>query len=207
MDGREDSGVEVHFRRTTIAFVPAARGEDPRYHFAINVPRFRLPDAFNWLRERVDPLPLDDGEVVIRFEDTAADAVYFLDSGGNVVELTARDTLANDDDRPFASSLLLEVSEIGLATADVPATRNAVLAALEAPIYWGGFDDDRLTAIGDAVGTVLIAPLGRCWFPIDLQALPAPTTIVAGGLRDGTYTILGGPYVIQTVAAQARTTS
>ncbi len=207
MNGRDDSGVEVLLRRTTIAFTLADPGEEPRYHFAINVPRFRLPDAFAWLCERVDPLAFDDGEVVVRFENIDADAVYFLDGGGNVVELVARDALANDDDRPFGPPLLLEVSEIGLATADVPATGEAVLAALGAPIYWGGLNDGGLTAIGDGVGAVLVAPVGRGWIPIDLPALPAPTTIVAEGPRNETAAIPGGPYVIETVVPHARGSS
>ncbi len=40
-------------------------------------------------KERVDVLPFEDGEVVLRFEWIGADALYFHDPGGNVVELMA----------------------------------------------------------------------------------------------------------------------
>ena len=79
-------------------------------------------------------------------------------------------------------------------------TGEAVLAALEASIYWGGLAGGGLAAIGDEVGMVLIAPVGRGWYPIGLPALPVPTTIVAEGSRHTTTRVPGGPYVVETVA-------
>jgi catechol 2,3-dioxygenase-like lactoylglutathione lyase family enzyme len=203
VDEDPEGGVAVHLRRSVISFARAEPGREPRYHFAINIPRFRAQDAVAWLRARVDALPFDDGELVVRFDFIAADAVYFLDPDGNVVELIARDALPNDDASPFGPASLLEVSEIGIAATDVPATRDAVLAALGAPVFWGGLDDEGLTAIGDGAGAVLISPVGRGWIPTGLPALPQPTTIVAAGPRDVSARIPGGPYVIETIALRS----
>lgn len=85
--------VEVRLRGSTIAFAPAPPGDSPRYQYAVNVRRSRAGDALAWLRGRVAPLSLDGGRIV-RFEFIATDAVHFLDGGGNVVELIARDALA-----------------------------------------------------------------------------------------------------------------
>jgi catechol 2,3-dioxygenase-like lactoylglutathione lyase family enzyme len=194
--------VDVQLARTTIAFEPSEAGEALCYHFAINIPRGRIESALEWLRERVDVLPFEDGSEVIRFDGIAADAVYFHDAGGNVVELMARSDLLYDDDRPFGPELLLEVTEIGIAAEDVGATSEAVGRALGAEVYWGG--GEGLTAIGDAVGAVLVSPLGRGWIPTGLPALPAPTTIVAEGTQAGRAAIPGGPYVIEAVATTGR---
>ena len=152
-------GVRVGLRRSTIAFAPTAAGEEPRYHFAINVPGGRTEDALAWLRERVELLPFESGEVVVRFEWIGADSLYFHDAGRNVVELMVREELTEDDGRLFGPEHLLEVTEIGIAAEDVPATSEALREALGAPVYWGG--GEGLTAIGDATGAVLVSPVGR----------------------------------------------
>ena len=92
------------------------------------------------------------------------------------------------------------MTEIGIAVEDVSATSEALREAVGASVYWGG--GDGLTAIGDAVGAVLVSPVGRGWIPTGLPAVPAPTTIVAEGSPAGRMQLPGGPYVVE--AAQVR---
>lgn len=70
--------------------------------------------------------------------DRGASALYFLDGGGNVVELIANDRLDNNSDAPFGPDSLLEIAEIGAATVDTEATSAAMQEALSAEILWGG---------------------------------------------------------------------
>lgn len=189
-------GVAVPLRRSTIAFSPAGAGEEPRYHFAINVPGGRTDDALAWLQDRVELLPFEDGKVVVRFDWIGANSLYFHDADGNIVELMARDEIP-DPGRPFGPDDLLEVTEIGIAAEDVAATSEALREALGASVYWGG--GDGLTAIGDGVGAVLVSPVGRGWIPTGLPAEPAPTTIVAEGSPAGRAQLTGGPYVVEAV--------
>ncbi len=142
-------------------------------------------------------LPFEGGELVMRFEWIGADSLYFHDAGGNVVELMVREELTEEDGGPFGPEHLLEVTEIGVAADDVEATSAALCETLGAPVYWGG--GEGLTAIGDAVGAVLVSPLGRGWIPTGLPALPAPTTIVAAGTPAGRTEIPGGPYVVEVL--------
>jgi catechol 2,3-dioxygenase-like lactoylglutathione lyase family enzyme len=190
-------GVAVRLRRSTIAFVPGAAETKPQYHFALNVPGGRAEEALEWLGERVEVLPSDTGEPVIRFEWIGADSLYFHDAGGNVVELMAREEIVEDAGRPFGPDLLLEVSEIGIASEDVLATSDVLREALGAPTYWGG--GEGLTAVGDGAGAVLVSPRGRGWIPTDLPAEPAPTRIVADGSPRGRTEIPGGPYVVEAL--------
>jgi catechol 2,3-dioxygenase-like lactoylglutathione lyase family enzyme len=190
-------GADVRFRRTTVSFVPG-EGE-PRYHFALNVPGGRTADALAWLEGRVEVLPFEDGGKVVRFDWIGAESLYFHDAGRNVVELMVREEILEDDGQPFGPELLLEVGEIGIAADDVPATCEAVRRALGARVYWG--NEKGLTAIGDAVGAVLVSPLGRGWIPTGLPAERWPTTIVADGTPAGRTEIPGGPYVVETLGS------
>src|SRR6185437_11126355 len=103
--------------------------------------------------------------------DRGAATLYFLDGGGNVVELIANHHLDADHAGPFDAGCLLEIAEIGIATADPSATRAAIQEALAADVLWGG-----------------------------LPAQPHPTSIVAEGPEARELTLSEGPYSIRAVA-------
>ena len=119
-----------------------------------------------------------EGATVVHF-DRGPSALYFLDGGGNVVELIDNPHLTNGSNAPFGPESLIEIAEIGLATADTQATRALIQEVLSAGVLWGGQDGSLLTAIGDDHGVVIVAPTGRGWIPVGLPAQPLPTTIVA----------------------------
>ena len=198
--------LEVELRETVIRFEQASSGLDARYHFAINIPRGRIGDAARWLSDRHQLLAFhDDPDVeegaTIVHTDRGAAACYFLDGGGNVVELIANDHLDNSSQQPFGAGSLLEIAEIGIATADTDATRQAVQETLAADVLWGGRPGWQLTAIGDDHGVVIVAPIDRGWIPIGLPARPLPTTIVAAGPTERELVLPEGPYRIRSVAA------
>jgi catechol 2,3-dioxygenase-like lactoylglutathione lyase family enzyme len=135
--------VEAPLQASRIRFEQASPGADPRYHFAINVPRGSIVEAAAWIAERHELLafhddPDEEEGATIVHTDRGASALYFLDAGGNVVELIASDHLENDSDAPFGPESLLEIAEIGLATADTDATRAAIQDVLPAGVIWGG---------------------------------------------------------------------
>ena len=116
--------------------------------------------------------------------------------------MIANDHLENGSDAPFGPDSLLEIAEIGVATADTPAMRAAIQEALLAEILWGGREGWLLTAIGDDHGVVIVAPTGRGWIPVGLPARPLPTTIVAAAPRSHDVTLPEGPYRICAVAEE-----
>jgi hypothetical protein len=206
---REDDtrAVEVALRDSTIRFERVPAGIDARYHFAINIPRGRIEEAAAWVAERHELLAfhgdpdVDEGATIV-YTDRGAAAVYFLDAAGNVVELIANHHLDNDSNRAFGPESLLEIAEIGIATADTVATTRAVQDALSAEVLWGGRPGWLLTAIGDDHGVVIVAPIGRGWIPVGLQARPLPTTIIAAGPADRETRLSEGPYRVTTVRGQ-----
>jgi hypothetical protein len=202
-----DGAIEVSLQSSTFRFEQAASGFDPRYHYAINVPRGSIEEAAAWIEERHALLafhgdPDEEEGATITHTDRGASALYFLDAGGNVAELIANNHLANDSDAPFGPESLLEIAEIGVATADTKATSAAIQEVLTAEILWGGREGWLLTAIGDDHGVVIVAPSGRGWIPIGLPAVPLPTTIVAAAPRTRELTLPEGPCRIKAVAEE-----
>jgi catechol 2,3-dioxygenase-like lactoylglutathione lyase family enzyme len=196
--------IEVSLQASTIRFERSAIA-DPRYHFAINVPRGSILKAAAWIQERHELLAfhgdsdVEEGATIVH-TDRGASALYFLDAGGNVAELIANDHLDNDSHAAFGPDSLLEIAEIGVSTGDMGATSAAVQDALSAEILWGGREGWLLTAIGDDHGVVIVAPTGRGWIPVGLQARPLPTTIVASAPRAGDVTLPEGPYRLRAIA-------
>jgi catechol 2,3-dioxygenase-like lactoylglutathione lyase family enzyme len=202
-DGCE--AIEVSLQASTLRFEQASPGADPRYHFAINVPRGSIEEAAAWIEERHELLafhadPDEEEGATIAHTDRGDFALYFLDAAGNVVELIANDHLDNESGTPFGPDAFLEIAEIGVASADTEATCAAIQEALSAEILWGGREGWLLTAIGDDHGVVIVAPTGRGWIPIGLPARPLPTTIVAVARRSRELTLPEGPYRIRAVA-------
>lgn len=199
-----DGATEVLLRRSKIRFEAATGGAEPRYHFAINVPPDTIDEAAGWLGERQEILRFhDDPDVeegaTIVHTDRGAACLYFLDGGGNVVELISNPNLEDGREAVFGPDSLLEIAEIGVATADTAATRSAVEEVFGPEVLWGGSDPARLTAIGDDHGVVIVAPVGRGWIPVGLPAQALPTTIVAEGPRPAETTLPEGPYHLRAI--------
>jgi catechol 2,3-dioxygenase-like lactoylglutathione lyase family enzyme len=174
--GRDGDAIEVRLRDSTIRFERAEPSLDARYHFAINVPGDSIRAAVAWLGGRAEVLSFNGDPVRT---DVGAGCVYFLDAAGNVLELIASPHIEGDDG-DFGPDSLVEIAEIGIASADVDATAAAVQEAFDEPVRWS---DSELTAVGDRHAVVIVAPVGRGWIPVDLTARPLPTEIVGDEAR------------------------
>ena len=138
-------------------------GTVARYHFAFNIPENQIDTATSWLKQRV-PLISDENQSRFFFERWNADAVYFYDPMGNIVELIARHTLQNATALPFGVTSLLCVSEIGLVVNDVPAAVRSLTKTLDVRVY-DGENSDTFTAVGDPDGLLVVVKTGRVWYP------------------------------------------
>src|SRR5690606_21114731 len=73
-----------------------ASEEDVYYHFAFNIPSFCAMEALAWLKsEAIEIIPWNGAELV-DFSNWNAEAMYFHDPSGNIVELIARKNLNLD---------------------------------------------------------------------------------------------------------------
>jgi catechol-2,3-dioxygenase len=168
----------------------------PRYHFAFNVPENQLEAARQWLKERVSLISLN-GKDVFDFASWKAHSVYFYDAAGNVLECIARHRLPNASDRPFDAANLLNISEIGIAAADVRATVGKLMDDLGLPVF-DGAGSDSFTALGDDSGLFIVVKQGRVWYPESGVPANVGALTVTGALYDGRqFTLqMDGPQLV-----------
>ncbi len=145
------------------------------YHYAINIPENQFEAACNWLRDRVSTI-LYEGSDVINFQNWNAQSIYFYDSVGNIGELIARHHLKNETDVPFCENSLLEISEIGLPTANILELKALLNQYLGIDTYVSG--DATFQPLGDENGLFIVVVLNRVWFMTDIQATYFPIEIV-----------------------------
>lgn len=161
-----DRRLTVGIGYTVITFVRAeeaaagAGGKTPHYHFAINIPENKLDEAKRWIEAKVE-LGKEGDRDISHSELWNSDAVYFMDPGGNILELIARHTMVNGVNRPFDPERdLLGVSEMGLPTKDVPGAAD-VFESLGIPTYIR--KNPEFNPVGDEEGLFILVQPGRRW--------------------------------------------
>jgi catechol 2,3-dioxygenase-like lactoylglutathione lyase family enzyme len=181
----EDLDFTTAIGETELAFA-AAPGE-PFHHFALLVPGDRFGAALAWASERVTLLPHStSSEVVFDFPAWNAQACYFHDPAGNIVELIAhRDREATGASGGFAGTELLGLSELGLVgqpTAMAPALEQRLDLTV-----WDGQVADRnaLAFVGEPARTLILVPTGRGWLPTGRPAQRHPLEAVLSAERSG----------------------
>jgi hypothetical protein len=143
------------------------------YHFAFLVPGDRFAPALAWAHEHVEVL----GDV-FDFDNWDAEAVYFHDPAGSIVELIAHHGLEeNGRQGAFAAEELVGFSELGLV-----GDRGALLRDLEERglALWDGTIEgpDRLAFVGEKGRTLILSAPGRGWLPTGRPAEPHPVDFV-----------------------------
>jgi len=148
------------------------------YHFAFNIPCNQIRESMAWL-ERADIwlIANEKGENQIDFSSWNAEAAYFFDPAGNIVELIARRDLQNEGDHSFGPESLLGISEIGIVTDDVLAWN----ARAEAEFGILPFDKQKpspdFSALGTDMGLFIVVPEGRNWFLTNIPVVRVPLEV------------------------------
>jgi catechol 2,3-dioxygenase-like lactoylglutathione lyase family enzyme len=185
---------------TTLEFA-AGEGE-PFYHFALLAPGDRFPEMLAWAGERVELLPDSDsysGEVVFDFSNWDAQACYFHDPAGNIVELIAHRGIGEAGTKgPFAGRELLGVSELGLV-GDTTAMARLLRDDLGLELWDGSLDEGRLAFLGERARTLILGPAGRGWLPTERPAELHPVEAELSGLAAGSVELEGGLYRLSGV--------
>jgi hypothetical protein len=150
-----------------------AKGEEPFYHFAVNIPSNKIEEAEAWLSDKVKLLWMEDYQSDIAdFVNWHAKSVYFYDPAGNIVELIARFDLNNGEDEPFSSKQFLSINEVGLVfKQDEFEQRTSTLLKKYSLSYFTKQPPlPQFRAIGDDKALFVVVPEQRNWFPTDKQA-------------------------------------
>jgi catechol-2,3-dioxygenase len=179
--------LKIHAGATELVFNRADADQIGPYHFAFNIPGNLFEAGKSWLTARVEILANQDGETSLHSESWNSDSVYFKDAAGNILELIARHELPNAGGR----LRILSISEIGLATGDVPDLVKT-FEAQAGLLPYKGETSGTFTAVGDANGLFITVKQGRIWYPntgVPARLLPVRVDFQV----DGVKMILSGP--------------
>lgn len=193
--------VRVTVGETELEFVTA--DNEPFYHFALLVPGDRFSAAQNWIAKRTALLPhANHPGVVFDFPAWDAQALYFHDPAGNIVELIAhRELQPSGADGPFAPAELQGLSELGLVGR--PTSLAPPLTDDLGLTVWDGrvVDRDGLAFVGVKARTLILVPAGRGWLPTGRPAEPHPATIDIVATQEARCNLADGLYEISAASA------
>jgi hypothetical protein len=153
--------------KSKLIFEEANVDINPFYHFAFNIPSNKFEEAFEWMKQKVELLWLDDYKSYIaNFVNWHAKSFYFSDPSGNILELIARFDLNDNTEEKFSSVHIRNISEIGLVfPADGFDNKVNNLLNEYALSY---FDKQppipHFRAVGNDEGLFIIVPEHRVWF-------------------------------------------
>lgn len=183
---------------TVLIFEQAPEAWSGNYHFAFNIPANQFEAAQKWLMHRAPALSDKAGNTSFHHSDWNADSVYFLDPGGNILELIARHNLKTNalDQKPhFDANRILSVSEIGLAVDDVEGAVANLITQIPGTAVYGSGEPDMFSAVGDENGLLIIVRQGRIWYPDSgIPALHLPVDIRLTLENGGSYRITAPPF-------------
>lgn len=183
----------IQIGQSQLWFIAVPLGEQPRYHLAFNIPSNQYEAAYVWLKQRIALLHTSDGRDQFVFEAWRAEACYFADPQGNILELIARQAIPAAQGT-FGSHQFLSISELGLAGQPMPELRQLLIDKVGLAPF--GDYDDQFTALGDDHGLFILVERGRIWMPGGEAACAAeliPVRVLMEHAHQR-YTISGAPY-------------
>lgn len=145
------------------------------YHFAINIPGNQFTLAKHWAKERV-LLNRESAVDEIYYPRFEADAFYFEDPAGNVIELIARRNVDKWSD--FSVESFLNLSEISITT---PFVQEVAEKIQEIGIPISGhvqIEPDELNFLGKKDTFILLVSPKRRWYFSKRMSETSPLEIV-----------------------------
>lgn len=151
---------------------------DSIYHFAFNIPENKLEEAIKWCTEKVDLIVIQDERIIANFETWNANAVYFYDNNGNLLEFIARHDLDNFQIKEFSSKSILNISEIGIVHDDPMELGEQLVKNHDLKFFEKNFNSETFAAIGDDEGLLIIVKPYRNWYPTQISSKSNKTEII-----------------------------
>lgn len=135
------------------------------YHFAFNIPQNKLDEAIEWCKNKVDLIFIEDQNVITNFENWNANAVYFYDNNGNLLEFIARQDLNNAQNEAFSSKSILNISEIGIVNENPLELGKELIVKHNLEFFSKNDNSENFAAIGDDEGLLIMVKPNRNWYP------------------------------------------
>ena len=150
---------------------------DSIYHFAFNIPENKLDEAIEWCTNKVNLIRIEDQNVIAHFENWNANAVYFYDNNGNLLEFIARHDLHTSQTEKFSSKSILNISEIGIVTENPLELGNELTAKYGLTFFSKNANSAIFSAVGDDEGLLIMVQPNRNWYPTQTPSESNPTAI------------------------------
>lgn len=138
---------------------------DSAYHFAFNIPENKLEEAIQWCKSKVDLIVLDDQRVITNYDNWNANAIYFYDNIGNLLEFIARHNLNNSQTEPFSSKSILNISEIGIVNENPLELGKQLIEKHGLEFFTKNINSENFAALGDDEGLLIMVRTNRNWYP------------------------------------------
>ena len=143
------------------ALVFRASEQPAAYHFAFNIPGNQFTLAKGWAAARV-PLNRQEGMDEVFYANFNADAFYFQDPAGNVVEFIGRRNVDRMGD--FTIDSLLNISEVSITTPFVEEIGEQ-LEGMDIPVRGSkGIEPKALNFLGQGDAFILLVAPKRVWY-------------------------------------------
>lgn len=173
----EESSTKITFRfgESFLSFIVSKVSKVA--HLAFNIPSNKINEAFSWLSDKTTVLDYK-GEQITTFSNWNAEAIYFYDTDGNIMEFIARHNLNIEDDLSFSATSILNISEVGIPVDDIELVYTTLKVINPLPIYDGDFN--RFCAVGNEEGLfILVDRNKKQWYPT-MQKIELTDVIVKG---------------------------
>lgn len=152
-----------------LIFELTEKNQNPKYHFAFNIPTNTLNDAINWTLQRTSLLKTENS-FITDFENWKAKAIYFFDNNRNILEFICRTELNNPTDKPFSVETILNINEIGLVIDHPLQIGNEIIEKTKIEYFAKGPKREDFVAIGNDNGLFVISNPNRNWYPTQEKA-------------------------------------
>lgn len=148
------------------------------YHFAFNIPKNKLDEAIVWCKNKLDLIFIEDQNVITNFENWNANAVYFYDNNGNLLEFIARHDLNNAQNERFSSKSILNISEIGIVNENPLELGKELIAKHNLEFFSKNDNSEVFAALGDDEGLLIMVKPNRNWYPTQTPSESNKTEVV-----------------------------
>lgn len=180
---KNESEIVFEVGNATLTFSVNQQIHSPKYHFAFAIPFNQILEAKQWFENKVSLITYED-EIIIAFQDWKANAIYFYDNNGNILECIGRTDLNNDSEIPFSEKSIFGISEIGLVTEHPQLLAEHLHESLGCDYFKKGPNREDFVAMGDDYGLFVVSNNKRNWFPTLDKALEFPLSgcVSIGGI-------------------------
>lgn len=148
------------------------------YHFAFNIPENKLNEAIEWCKNKVDLIFIEDQNVITNFENWNANAVYFYDNNGNLLEFIARHDLNNAQEEAFSSKAILNISEIGIVNENPLELGNQLIEKYGLEFFSKNANSEKFAVLGNDEGLLILVQPNRNWYPTQTPSESNATKIL-----------------------------